>query len=101
MRLTRRLAVTILTTAGLLLAIPAAMAALTAGTSPASPAGGKLFGVSETNSWRRSPVRAPPPQLTPHLTRLPAESQRWQLAWQGVEPNGPSGGVHSYDFSSF
>ena len=76
-------------------------AAPTTGTGADSPAGSKLFGVNEPNSWRSSPVRATPTQLATQLADLHAESQRWQLDWQAVEPNPPLNGVRSYDFSAF
>ena len=101
MKTTGRLAVAILTISALLPAVPGAAVALDAGTAPGSPAGSKLFGVNEPNSWRTSPVRATPAQLTAQLTSLHAESQRWQLDWQAVEPNAPVNGVHSYNFSGF
>ena len=48
-----------------------------------------------------SPVRATPTQLTSQLTSLHAESQRWQLDWQAVEPFAPVDGEHSYYWNDF
>jgi hypothetical protein len=84
----------------IVLAVPS-FATAGVGGSSTSPAGAKLFGVNESNSWHTSPARATPAQLTAQLSDLHAEAQRWQLDWQAVEPNAPAGGVHTRYWTTF
>ncbi|MFL5907873.1 MAG: hypothetical protein ACJ75Z_09805 [Solirubrobacterales bacterium] len=80
---------------GLLMLLPTAAA-------EGNPAGEKLFGIHEPNSWLRQDSTGPTPsQITSLLGGLHAEAQRWVVRWEVAESNPPGSSGHTYNWGSY
>jgi hypothetical protein len=81
--------------AGMCLVVPASVLA----DSPVAP-DAKIFGISEPNTVGEPGTYPSPDGVASLLSDLGAQSHRWVLSWQMVEPRAPQNGVHNYNFAA-
>ena len=87
---------------GALVCLVLLMTLLPTAAAEGNPAGDKIFGVHEPNSWlRQDPPGPTPSQITSLLGGLHAEAQRWVVRWDVAESSAPGSSGHTYNWGPY